>query len=288
MKRALAASLLFSLVYGATIVFQSNVIKNSMDPLFLNLVSYCFASILIIAYAFYTKFNFSKISRIGLSWAVLTSIFASILGDSFVMLGFLESSSVNWGILSRLTLPGTFLFGLILLREKGKINHVFSMILALLGALLVVYKPGVAFSLNPGDLYFILAITFYSLANITSQKASLTLSTFELASIRILFATVVFAIIIPFINISHSINWLFSLFNGSMIIFGTFIVTYIIKTAGANFFAITSNLIPVFTAAITFFIFHESLTNGQLIGGLLVIASILLFQSADLFGKRSV
>ena len=56
------------------------------------------------------------------------------------------------------------------------------------------------------------------------------------------------------------------------------LVNYAIQKAGASFFSVVSSLLPLFTAVFTFFILGTLPTFNQLIGGLIIIFSIYIFQ----------
>lgn len=280
MRQALIASVLFSVMYGITIVLQQSVVQSSMEPLLLTFVSYCFALVYFIMYmAIVRPVGFLPIPRNGLKWAALTALTASVIGDCCVVLGIKLSTSVNWSILSRLSVPGTFLLAIILLGEKKSFIKLIAVIIAVLGAYLVVIQPGTVFVPNRGDFFFAGAILAYSSANIVSQLASRTMSSAQITLVRMCVAIPLLLTITLIVGGDRSVNWLFAAYNGFTIFAGISVVTYVIKTAGASFFSVASNLIPIFTVIFSFFFLHTLPTHGQITGGALVITSILLFQS---------
>ena len=277
MHRALIAALIFSFIYGFTIILQQTIVRSSMDPVFLVTLSYIFTFIYFLIYAYIAKPKILPFPHSGFKWGIATALLSSVLGDYFVIRGLQTSPSINWSILSRLTVPGTFLLALPILHEKLSWNKYLAGIIALFGAYFVVLDPSFVFSPKQGDIFFILAVLTYSLANVTSQFALRTFSTVQLTALRLGLAMPSFLLILAFSPVSFSLNLPFTLFNAAMILFGTATVTYIIGRAGASFFAVTGNLIPVFTVLFSIFYLRVLPTFLQLLGGALVILSIFLF-----------
>lgn len=280
MKQAVLATTLFSFLYASLIVAQQTAVRTNLPPLHLNYFSYLLAAALLITYFFFFKREALKIkSAKGLTFAVFAGIFGSVFADLLALIGMQYSSSVNWGILSRLSTILTFLLAVLLLKERSTRAKVFSVILSSTGAFLVIYKPAGVSAFNKGDLIFLIAAASFAACNVASQKAMEYLSAGQLTLLRSVTAAIVLgAITLIFLPVKEITSPLFILYNSLNLIAGIGLVSFIIKKAGASFFSVGSNLVPIFTVLIAALVLKESPTLLQLLGGTLVIGSILLYQ----------
>jgi len=279
-KKALIASLTFSLLYALTIVLQQFFLKSSIDPLNLNFFTYLFSASILTTYTLlFKKETFKFKSRKGLVLAIVSGIIGSVVADLAVVYGLKVSSSINWGIISRLSILVTFFLAVFMVNEKVNLTKIIAVIISLIGVLLVVYKPGSKVILNTGDLLFLIALFCFSYSNILSQQALEYITVLQLTYIR--FATTAIVLGILFFAFSHFEKvtiWGFIIFNGLSFIVGITLVNIIIKKAGATFFAIASNMVPIFIAVLSIFILKEAPTLTQIIGGIAIISSIFLFE----------
>ena len=75
--------------------------------------------------------------------------------------------------------------------------------------------------------------------------------------------------------------WWIAIVNGTAILIGMSLVSLTIQKAGAAFFSIGANLIPVFIALFSILIFGIWPTSYQIMGGVLIIISIWIFLSGQ-------
>lgn len=284
MKAAFLAAVVFSALYGLQIVLLQSIIRVFISPLHLNFLMNLLGTLIVGLYLLATKPEALKIrSRKGLWFGVLAGILGSGVADLLVLLGLQMSSSINWGILSRLLVPATFLFSVIFLKERFSWLKILCVFLSIVGALLVIFNCQVFLSLNTGDLLFLGAVIAFGLLNIISQKALKYLSIIQLTLMRIGFGALFLALpVFFFFPIKEVVSWPLVLLNTFFLIAGINLVNLIIKKAGASFFALSSNLVPVFTVIFAVFLLKEKPTLYQVLGGLLIITSIFLFQSQNL------
>lgn len=279
-KKALMASLVFSLLYALTIVLQQFFLKSSIDPLNLNFFTYLFSALILTVYTFlFKKETFKFKSRKGLTLGIVSGIIGSVVADLAVVYGLRASSSINWGIISRLSVMVTFFLAIFMVNEKVNLRRIIAVIISLIGVLLVVYKPGSKVILNTGDLLFLVALFCFSYSNILCQQALEYITVWQLTYLR--FASTAIILGILFFAFSHFEKvtvWGFIIFNGLSFIVGITLVNIIIKKAGAAFFAITSNMVPIFIVILSIFILKEAPAFFQIIGGTAIISSVFIFQ----------
>ena len=280
MKKVIAALLVFALSYSAVIVYQQQIMKSSMSPIHLNFLAYVVASvILVLGIGLFSKKDLTGHSAPGIKYGVLTGFTASVVGDIAAMAGLRFSSSMNWGLLSRLSLPVTFLLAVVFLHEKATKHKLAAVLVALLGVFLVVYRWGSVVVLNRGDLFFFVAVLGFSIGNILSKKAMNYVSSLQLSLYRIISAAIMLSFFVFFFYpIESSINWVAVVIVGLSFVLGIVLVNYIIKKAGVSFFAVGATLVPVFVMIFSVLFMHEQPRAMQLLGGVLIISSILLFE----------
>lgn len=279
-KKALILSLMFSLLYAATIVLQQFFLKSSINPLNLNFFTYLFSASILTIYALsFKKETFIFKSRKGLMLGIVSGIIGSVMADLAVVYGLKNSSSINWGIISRLSVLMTFFLAIFMVNEKVNLRKIIAIIISLIGVLLVVYKPGSKVILNIGDILFLVALFCFSYSNILCQQALEHITIWQLTYLR--FASTAIVLGILFFVFSHFEKitvWGFIIFNGLSFIAGITLVNIIIKKAGATFFAITSNMVPIFIVIFSIFILKQAPTLFQILGGTAIIGSILIFE----------
>lgn len=285
---ATIAVVFFSFFYGLQTILQQTIVRNILPPLHLNFLAYSFASIFFLIYLiFFNRKSLRIKSKKGLTFGILTGLSASVVADTFVLLGLQSSSSINWGILSRLAAFVTFLLALVFLKEKSNKIKVLALIVSFIGALLVIYTPGTKLNFNRGDLFFIGGFIAFGLANIFSQKALQFLSLSQLTFSRLFSAAVVYGIVVfAFFPIKQISAWGFVIYNAISLIIGISLISLIIKKSSGSFFAVASNLVPVFIIILSILFLKEYPLPIQLVGGALIISGVILFQKGFRVKKR--
>lgn len=277
MKTAVIASVSFSVLYAGMITFQQYVVKTNSFRDFV-FWSYLVTLSLTVIYALFRspKSLLIKSAR-GWSFGILCGISASVLADSFILIGLQTIPSLNWGILSLLTTPLTFAFAVMWLSERLKVSKILAVLLSIVGALLVVVQSNQRLDLGLGNIWFIAAVLFLTIANIFNQSALRTLTILQLNFIRLLTAVVILGLGLVIFPSHGQIVWWMAVFNGTAILIGMTLISLTIKKAGVAFFSLGSNLVPIFIAIFSLVIYGTRPTPLQIIGGGLIIFSIWLF-----------
>jgi drug/metabolite transporter (DMT)-like permease len=288
MKAAFLAAAVFSALYGLQTVLLQSIVRVFISPLHLNFLINVLATLVVGFYLLMTKPSGLKIrSPKGLGYGILAGILGSGVADLLVLLGLQSSSSINWGILSRLMILTTFLLSVLFLKERFSWLKIFSVFLSIIGAFLVVFRFQISLVFNPGDLLFLGAVIAFGFLNIISQKALEYLTVSQLTFMRVSIGAIVLAIpVFLFFPIKEVSRWSLVVLNTFFLIAGINLVNLVIKKAGASFFSLSSNLVPVFTVIFAVFLLGDQPTLFQILGGILIISSIFLFQFQNLIDEK--
>jgi len=280
MKKVIIALLLFAVFYSGLIIYQQQMMRTSMSPIHLNFLAYVVASfILIVGLSLFHRKSLIQHSKKGMIWGMLTGLSASIIGDISAMAGLRFSSSINWSLISRLSLPTTFLLVALFLHEKITKEKLLALTAALIGVVMVVYKWGATVTFNKGDVFFILAMVGMSVGNILSKKAMEYVSSIQLSLYRIVSAAILLSMyVLFFFPIPGAIDWIPPIIMGSCFVFGIVLVNYVIQHAGVSFFTIGATLVPVFVMLFSIVFLQERPMFTQLLGGVFIISSIFIFE----------
>lgn len=224
-----------------------------------------------------TIFSFKLVKPVFKPYLIAT--FLWIVADLFAIFGLKLSSSINYSILSRTTVFFTYFMAVLFFNETYVLNKVASIFLSLIGGFLVVYNFKTTIAINPGDLLFLGFAIFISLSGLFRSKIFKQISPIHLTYLMFCLSTIVLGTLtffvaplktfaIPQIVIIISILGLLG-FN---------LVNFAIQKAGASFFSVVSSLLPLFVALFSYFILDSLPSINQLIGGLIIIISIYIFQ----------
>ena len=280
MKQAFIATLLFCFFYSLQIVFQQVFVRSHIQPLHLNFLSYLLATIILTVYfLFFNKKNLVLLPDKKVSSFFLLALMGWILADFFAVYGLKFSSSTNYSILSRLMVFVVYLLSIFFLKEKINPNKTIASIISVIGGFLVIYNFKNTFKINIGDLFFLGTVFTQSISSITRQKVTKHMSSLQLTYLMFFYATIILGVITYFFNpITIMPPLVVIVFNSVVALVGFSLVNYAIQKGGAVFFTLVASLLPVFTAFFSFLILKQSPFITQIIGGLLIISSIFLFQ----------
>jgi len=280
MKQALLATIGFSFFYGLQIVLQKLFLKSAIQPLHLNFLTSLSSFIILTLYfwLFNKKVFVFKMDRKVSLWYFIAAMLW-IIAELLSIFGLKISSSVNFSILSRLTIIFTYLIAIIFFKEVYKTNKIIAVFLAFFGALAVVFNYKTNLKINYGDIFFILFALGNSVSGLFRQKITKHITSFQLTYLMYLLAVIVLGFItIVFFPIKEIKIWNFIIFNSILSLAGFNLVNYAIAKGGASFFAVASSILPFVTAIFSFLILGQLPLINQIVGGLLIIFSIFLFQ----------
>jgi drug/metabolite transporter (DMT)-like permease len=172
-------------------------------------------------------------------------------------------------------------------REKPYFLQALGVVISLLGMLLIVIKGSwrllSTLSFNTGDLLIVLSIASWAFYSDMLKKRQIDISSISFLTVLICFGTLC---ILPFYLWEFAVFKGFELNSTNILIFlylGIFpsILSYIcwnygVKTAGASIASVFMYLLPVFTSIIAYFFLNESLSLYHFLGGLLILAGLIL------------
>ena len=166
MKTATISAVSFSVLYALMIIFQQYVVK---DNSFRDFIFWSYVTTLLLTVTYALIRNSRKLivkSIRGWTLGALVGISASVLADSFILIGLQSAPSLNWGILSQLGVPLTFLFAVLWLSERFNISKILAILVSIVGAVLVVVQTNQKLDFGLGNLWFLSAVVFLAMANI--------------------------------------------------------------------------------------------------------------------------
>lgn len=283
MKQAFFATLFFCFFYSIQIVAQQFFVRNFIHPLHLNFLSYFLASfILTIYFLIFNKKSLVFTQNNKIFPFFILAFSGWMCADFFATYGMKFSSSTNYAILTRLMIFVVFIFSILFLKEKSNKFKILSTILSVIGGFFVIYNFKSSFKINIGDIFFLGTVFTQSISSITRQKVTKHMSSLQLTYLMFLYATIVLGCItFIFLPIKILPDYKIILFNSITALVGFSLVNYAIQKGGAVFFTLVATLLPVFTVIFSFIILKQMPIFSQFIGGLLIIASIFLFQKNE-------
>lgn len=280
MTRALLASIGFCIVYAFQIVLQESFVRSSIEPLHLNFLTYTLAAGIMTLYfllfsgkSFHIKPN-KSLTRL---FAITTGMW--LIADFSAVYGLKFSSSLNYSLLTRTMIFVVFLLSVFFYKEKFIWQKIIAIILAGIGSVLVVLQFDTILTINPGDIFFLITVVTLSVSSIVRKDITRSISSLQLSYGMFFFAAIIYAILtFFFFPITYNVPLAAVFINTITGLVGFNLVNYAIQEGGAVFFTLVSNLLPVFTALFSLILLGKFPEIYQLIGGMLIIGSIFLFQ----------
>lgn len=279
LTNAATISIIFSFGYALSTTLNAIILKDSIQPLHLIIYTNIFVALFALTGIIINrKTEFTIKYKKSVKWAILASITIAGFGDILALFGLQLSNATNFGILFRLLTVSTYIASIIFTKEKVNRNKVISILIGVLGAILVVYNFNSPVIFNTGDILFILVVIIYGVGNLINQKALAGLSNLQFTLIKqgfiIPFQIALSLIILPITQI-----------NNIAAPFGISILTFInilllnkaLSTTNATHFTVLTSSIPIFMVILGFILQGEMPTINQIIGGIIVIVSMIAF-----------
>lgn len=279
MKQALLATIGFSIFYGLQITLSKIFLKDAINPLHLNfltcLVSFIF---LTIYFLIFKRKNFKiKLNKKIPLFLIITVLW--LAADLFAMFGLKISYTINYSILSRLGVIFTYILAVTFFNEKHRFNKILGVLVSFLGVLVVVYNFKTNLLINIGDLFFLATALSQSASGLFRQKITNYISSLQLTYLMFGTGAIILGVLtIIFLPLTNFPVPLFIIVNSMLALVGFSFVNYAIAKGGASFFSVASSLLPVATAIFSFLILKQLPTFNQIIGGILIMLAIFLFQ----------
>lgn len=280
MKKAFFATIGFCILFGLQIVLQQLFLKSSIQPLHLSFLTNLSSLILLTIY--FSLFNrkvFSfKINKKAVIWFFAAAVLW-IIADLSTMFGLSLSSSINLSLLSRLQVFLTYILAVLFFHETFLKNKLLTVILSLVGGIILVLNFQSSIKFNFGDLLFFIFTLAISLSGLFRQNVTKYISPFQMTYLMYILSVSLMGIMtFIFFPLSKIEVPGFIIFNSVIGVSGFILVNYAISVGGATFFSVVSSLLPLFTAFFSYLILKQLPSINQLVGGLIIIFSIYLFQ----------
>lgn len=289
MNISVLAALGFCLLYGLQIVLQSLYLRTSIHPIQLMFLTNTASFLILTVFHGLTNRRIFAVSMTSKTWLLfLGATFLWIIADMSSMIGLSVSSSVNLSLLSRLQVFITYIGAVMFLREAFTTRKIIAILLAFLGSLLTVFH-GQSLVFAAGDILFLVFTVAISVSGLLRQKTAQHVSVHQMTYLMYGISAVVTGIITYFIAPIHSVSiWYFIGANALLALLGFTCVNYSIGKGGASQFSLISSLLPFVTAVFSLLILREVPTIYQLIGGVIIVSSIILFLSKEHTRKATV
>lgn len=278
MSLSIIAAFGFCVLYGLQIVLQSSFLRTSVHPIQLMFLTNAASFFLLTVFHIATNRGIFRIRLSRSTWVFfLVATVLWISADMSSMIGLSISSSVNLSILSRLQLFVTYIGAVMFLGEAYTPLRVVALILAFCGSLLTVVR-GQTLVFTTGDILFLVFTAAISVSGLLRQKISGRISVHQMTYLMYGISSVVTGICTVVFAPIHTIPVPgFIPVNALLSLLGFTCVNYAIAKGGAAQFSLVSSMLPFITAIFSYFLLKEVPTPYQLIGGMIIIGSILLF-----------
>lgn len=274
------ATILFCICFSLYFTFQQRLLVSGISPFQLNAMTYFIASLALGGYLFAKDKSALHIrSKKGLFLGSLVGISIAVIADTLVLFGLKSGTSITWSLLACLTPITTYLLAIPFLRESAKVHKIAGVLISVVGAALVIYVPKVGIDFQHGVLFFVGAIVFFGIGNILSQLALEHISPMQLTLVKLVSTAIILVTLWPFLGLPFvSVNWIILVLNSLIMLSANILVNYVIGKAGATYFAIGSNMSPLFVSLLSILVVGTWPTYLQVLGGVVIVGSILLFQ----------
>jgi drug/metabolite transporter (DMT)-like permease len=223
-------------------------------------------------------------------WYVfLTSFFGIFLTIYFFNFGLKTTSAINGSLIIATSPAITAVFSFLFQRKKLNLLQWLAIALSFFGVALILVKGDLSklavLQFEVGDVYILFMALVFSLSQVIVSKYLMQVDATQLTTLSSMMALLLFAffsmpelisVALPK-SVSFWASVLFMGFLGTSFAYTAFY--YCVVKVGATTSTLYMNLIPFFTVLLAF-PFGEKLHGEQIVGGLVIVAGILLFNMA--------
>ena len=208
--------------------------------------------------------------------------------NTLVYIGLHYTTSINASLMNSSTPIMIYILSLILLKERLSKYQISGTLLSLTGVVFIIsggsFESILAFTFNKGDLIVLIAVVCWSVYSLLIKKYAGKLPGYSTFLVTIALGGIM---LIPFtayelLVTEEMITWNISTISGILYV-GIFasIIAFLcwnagVVTLGANKASIYLNFIPLFATIFAVIFLDEQLLVAQLIGGLTVIAGVVI------------
>lgn len=280
-QKGVAALILLSLFFASMGIF-ARYLKTDFT-LLQQVYLRVFAALILSVIIFRKKINPKKILKIGKKdWLVIVfrSLTMYVLGVAMFTYGIINAKYSNVSFIN--ALPATAILGFLLLKEKITLQKVFYIVLAFVGVLILsVADFRNIFSWGKGELVTLASLVFFSLSYIARKWHSKYLNNYEITAVIFLISVTTVFLTSLFLGEGLPLsNWspfllMIVVFAGLFNVGNLLLTNYGFERVEA---VLASNLLTLeslFAIAIGFVFFREVPAVRELLGGGLILVSVL-------------
>jgi drug/metabolite transporter (DMT)-like permease len=222
------------------------------------------------------------INKTQVSALVYIALIGTLGADLIYFYALVTTPVLNAVLIGHLQPMFIILFAFLILRSESLEKHTyFGIVCMMLSAIFVSTRTiGNALSLQfgtLGDMFVLIATMFWATTALAMRKYLLSLDAGTITFYRFFIASIIFTIIIPFINIT-SVN-IHQISVGIIVGIGTICYYEGLKRLKAAEVSGIELAAPVFAALIGFFFLQEKITSLQIIGIILLFAGVFFITS---------
>jgi drug/metabolite transporter (DMT)-like permease len=279
-------SVVLAMIFWSMTFIWFKIANEVFPPFSIVFLRLVISSIILLTGSFFIR-PLQKIERKDLKWVLLLSIFEPFLyfiGESQGLTMISSTlAAVIIGTIPLLVPVGAFLF----FKERLSLLNISGIIISFAGVLIVVLNRGFTFNANPaGIMLMFLAVISAVGYTLMVRKLVGRYNPYSLVTYQNILGIILFFPLVAvfeydsLISVEITNRALISLF--CLAIFGSTLAfvlyNYSIKKLGAFKANIFTNIIPVLTAVMSFYILSEEMTFRKVTGIAVVLAGLLLSQ----------
>ncbi len=283
MKKGIISLIVLDIV-GSCMGIFARILEHDL-MLFQQVAFRLLSAFIIMNIIFFKQINYKKIKLISKTdWIVIIfrSIAMYMIGITLGSIAFINGKYSNISFI--MALPMTALLGIFIFKEKVDLKRICLIFLSFLGvAFISVNNMSNILKWDTSSILALIGISFISLSNILRKYHTDILNDKEI-TVCMLFISTLLIFSMSFIsgekitNIDWNINliiviFLAGLFNGIFILMANYGFSKVNSILANNILALQS----IFGVIIGFFLYKELVTIKEIIGGVLIIISIILF-----------
>ncbi|MBX3042479.1 MAG: EamA family transporter [Candidatus Kapabacteria bacterium] len=262
-------------------------VTNELEPVLILLFRALIATSVYFAYLAIRRSSWKRIEPRDWWLVALLGILNIPLNQYFFLVGISHTTAPNVSLAYALTPVFVFIVAAIFLKEKVTFLKIVGIAIAVSGAIVLLSEKGFNFSSETmkGDIFALMASFSWGLytiigRNFTRKYGAIYSTALAMASGAFFFIPVFFTFG-GNLDISHItiLNWGQLLYLGAITSgLGYALWFYALKKIEASKLAVFNNFQPVLTAILAFLIFGTHVTEYFIIGGIMIIAGVILTQ----------
>lgn len=279
--------LLATLLWGGNFVI-GRAVSGDIPPLTLAFLRWCVAFIVFFPIAYSSLKREWRMLKANWPIVLILALTGVAAFNTLVYIGLHYTTSINASLMNSSTPIMIYILSFIFLKEKLSTFQILGTALSLSGVLFIIsggsFVSLLDFSFNKGDLIVVVAVFCWSIYSLLVKQYAGRLPGQSTFIVTILIGALM---LLPFyihetLTLAESVHWEWTTI-AAILYVGVFasIVAFLswnrgVVLLGANKASIYLNFIPVFASIFAVIFLDEQLHAFQIIGGLAVVAGVLL------------